>query len=1087
MNCLGFKGFKNCYYVALQASVSGNLYWGGLSGQLTLVNTSDRALNDWSYTFRTSQKDVQVWSSTYDVVDVGDGSFEVTVRPPSWGASIAAGGSLSLSFNAVSVGLPTSGSLTDEMFFVDSAVDRSGSEAEPELEPAPSPDPVPQPDPEPQPELQPEAEAPTSSDAPARVFEVDVYSGEVADFRPGVDRLDFGGQSVHNLILGKTEEGYVTFLSPWNDAQKMTLVGITYEQLALEDYGVVGNEHLRQDLGGVVSWELGIGEKDTNTTYIRSHEYGNVETITDFDPATDKISFLYYGTRERLSVTQDGADLVIATEPTGQTFIFQNTNLDDIPGASLEFHFDQIVEDNLEIPFGRSVESLTLKDRTILLTPEAPVGELTDGFQTQSGDGAVNEQPPHDSHSMGDHGSMEMDPDMDMDVDMGMDDAMEMDPDIGMESDMDTAPEMDMDMPSEPEPSVDIEPSSSGLEVSATITGGWSGTFAGNVTVTNTTGASVGTDWSVSFVSDAPLKSVSNFEFTNTLLDDGRYGITLSPKSWSAPLAAGSAQSSYYQGSGDFVDPNQVFDLAATSSVTPEPAPDSSDVIETPDVDPSAGESTVIEDSPVPEDSSVTENSPVSEGSPVTEGGTVTIDYERPNGTTDKRVVTYFEEWGIYSRDVNLSDVDGQSMTHMNYSFFDVKADGSITLFDEFAALQKRFPQSDQVSRTFSSVEYAAMAPELLDIYEDSGRYTTTQSSDSITVTSVPVGWNGVGTNDAGNFEQLRRFKELNPEVNLGFALGGWTLSDEFSTAYATQEGRDKFVSETVRIFETYDFFNVVDFDWEYPGGGGKAGNAVSSNDGANFELVLRDLRSALNDLSAETGREFEVSIATAGGEEKLANLNLEGIDPYVDFYNVMTYDFHGGWENITGHQAAMTGDANNYDVTGAVDVFETAGIELSKVVMGAPAYTRAWGNVSDGGTFGYQQPGSGRDATGSFEAGVYDYKDLLDDVVTGARDLYWDDDNKAAFLYDGDEWSSMETTATIAGKAAYVEEKGLGGMMFWALSNDAEGDASLVEAADDLLRQGASYADVIGRAPEFDAIIGGNGDFSLSDFTGLV
>ena len=79
-----------------------------------------------------------------------------------------------------------------------------------------------------------------------------------------------------------------------------------------------------------------------------------------------------------------------------------------------------------------------------------------------------------------------------------------------------------------------------------------------------------------------------------------------------------------------------------------------------------------------------------------------------------------------------------------------------------------------------------------------------------------------------------------------------------------------------------------------------------------------------------------------------------------------------------------------------------------------------------------------------------------------------------------------METTATIAGKAAYVEEKGLGGMMFWALSNDAEGDASLVEAADDLLRQGASYAEVIERAPAFDAIIGGNGDFSLSDFTDL-
>ena len=1008
-----------------------------MSGQLTLTNSGDTSLSDWSYTFRTTQKDVQVWSSSYDVVDLGDGTYEVTIRPPSWGASIPAGGSLSLSFNAVSVDLPTSGALTDEMFIVDSAVEGSG----PELELAPEPEP------------ESEAEAP-NSDSPARVFEVDVYSGEVTDFRPGIDRLDFGGQSVHNLILGKTEEGYVTFLSPWNDAQKMTLVGVTYDQLALEDYGVVGNEHLRQDLGGVVSWELGVGERDPNTTYIRSHEYGKVETITDFDPTTDKISFLYYGTRERLSVTQDGADLVISTEPTGQTFIFQNTNLADIPGASLEFHFDQIVEDNLEIPFGRSVESLTLKDRTALLTPAAPAGELTDGFQTQSGDAAVNEQPPHDSHSMGDDGSMPMDPDTEMD----------------MESD----PEMDMDsaMPSDSEPTVEVEPGAPGLVVSATITGGWSGTFAGNLTVTNTTGASVGTDWTVSFVSDAPLKSVSNFEFTNTLRDDGRYVVTLAPKSWSAPLAAGSAQSSYYQGSGDFSDPNQVFDLAATSAEVAQPeAPQqgSGEAVEPPAVEPPDAEVTVTEDSTVVED------------------GTVTIDYERPNGTTDKRVVTYFEEWGIYSRDVNLSDVDGQSMTHMNYSFFDVKADGSITLFDEFAALQKRFSQSDQVSRTFTSSDYAAMAPELLDIYENSGRYTVTQTGGAITVTSVPVGWNGVGTNDAGNFEQLRRFKELNPEVNLGFALGGWTLSDEFSTAYATQAGRDKFVSETVRIFETYDFFNVVDFDWEYPGGGGKAGNAVSASDGANFELVLRDLRTALDDLSARTGRDFEVSIATAGGEEKLANLNLQGIDPYVDFYNVMTYDFHGGWENVTGHQAAMTGDANNYDVTGAVDVFETAGIELSKVVMGAPAYTRAWGNVSDGGTFGYQQPGSGRDATGSFEAGVYDYKDLLNDVVTGRRNLYWDDDNKAAFLYDGDEWSSMETTATIAGKAAYVEEKGLGGMMFWALSNDAAGEASLVEAADDLLRKGASYAEVIERAPNFDAIIGGNGDFSLSDFTGLV
>ena len=156
-----------------------------MSGQLTLTNSGDTSLTDWSYRFRTTQKDVQVWSSTYDVVDLGDGTYEVTVGPPSWGASIPAGGSLSLSFNAVSVDLPNSGTLTDEMFFVDATVDDLSSEPEP----SPAADPEPQPEPELEPEVQSEVEAPTA-DAPARVFEVDVYSGEVTDFRPGIDRLD---------------------------------------------------------------------------------------------------------------------------------------------------------------------------------------------------------------------------------------------------------------------------------------------------------------------------------------------------------------------------------------------------------------------------------------------------------------------------------------------------------------------------------------------------------------------------------------------------------------------------------------------------------------------------------------------------------------------------------------------------------------------------------------------------------------------------------------------------------------------------------------------------------------------------------
>ncbi len=130
-----------------------------------------------------------------------------------------------------------------------------------------------------------------------------------------------------------------------------------------------------------------------------------------------------------------------------------------------------------------------------------------------------------------------------------------------------------------------------------------------------------------------------------------------------------------------------------------------------------------------------------------------------------------------------------------------MKADGSVELFDTYAAQEKRFNADDQVSRTFTQGEYQAVDPALIAAY-NLDRYTITESADSATVTSVPVGWNDAGPLDAGNFEQLRRFKELNPSVNLGFAVGGWTLSDEFSTTFSSQAGRDRFVSEVVDIFK---------------------------------------------------------------------------------------------------------------------------------------------------------------------------------------------------------------------------------------------------------------------------------------------
>ncbi|MEP3083550.1 MAG: hypothetical protein ABJO75_07325 [Sedimentitalea sp.] len=184
--------------------------------------------------------------------------------------------------------------------------------------------------------------------------------------------------------MTKSLAGEIVIDSPWSNAAQI-VQGVTYQAVSLANFGIVGNEHFRQDMGGVISWEQNIGPRDADTVYVRSHEYGVSETVMDFDPTSMKISFLYFGTRERLSVEDSDTGLVISSLPTGQSITFSGVGKADLIPGLIEFHHDQVIEDNLEFPFGFAQEDVTLVDRTMLLTPAGPAGATTDGFQTSTG------------------------------------------------------------------------------------------------------------------------------------------------------------------------------------------------------------------------------------------------------------------------------------------------------------------------------------------------------------------------------------------------------------------------------------------------------------------------------------------------------------------------------------------------------------------------------------------------------------------------------------------------------------------------------------------------------------------------------
>ena len=68
----------------------------------------------------------------------------------------------------------------------------------------------------------------------------------------------------------------------------------------------------------------------------------------------------------------------------------------------------------------------------------------------------------------------------------------------------------------------------------------------------------------------------------------------------------------------------------------------------------------------------------------------------------------------------------------------------------------------------------------------------------------------------------------------------------------------------------------------------------------------MQELRVMLDELEVQNGKEYELTSAIGVGYDKLEDVNYADAAQYMDYIFAMTYDFYGGWNNVTGHQTAL-------------------------------------------------------------------------------------------------------------------------------------------------------------------------------------
>ncbi|MGW7818504.1 glycosyl hydrolase family 18 protein [Streptomyces puniciscabiei] len=376
-----------------------------------------------------------------------------------------------------------------------------------------------------------------------------------------------------------------------------------------------------------------------------------------------------------------------------------------------------------------------------------------------------------------------------------------------------------------------------------------------------------------------------------------------------------------------------------------------------------------------------------------TTGGTTT-----PPPTGDKVKLGYFTEWGIYGRNYNVKNLvtsgSAAKITHINYAFGNV-TNGQCAIGDSYADYDKAFTADQSVSG-------------VADTWDQPLR---------------------------GNFNQLRELKAKYPNLKVLWSFGGWTWSGGFAQAAANPAAFAQSCYNLVKDPRWADVFDGIDIDWEYPNA---CGLSCDTSGAAAFKNVMAALRAKFGSSALVT------AAVTADGSSggKIEAADYAGAAAYVDWYNVMSYDFFGAWDaqGPTAPHSPLTSYSGipkaGFDTADAIAKYKSIGVPASKLLIGIGLYGRGWTGVTQdapGGT-------ATGPAAGTYEQGIEDYKVLKTSCpVTGTV-------AGTAYAHCGSNWWSYDTPSTIAGKMSWAKSQGLGGAFFWEFSGDTS-DGELVNA----------------------------------------
>ncbi len=282
--------------------------------------------------------------------------------------------------------------------------------------------------------------------------------------------------------------------------------------------------------------------------------------------------------------------------------------------------------------------------------------------------------------------------------------------------------------------------------------------------------------------------------------------------------------------------------------------------------------------------------------------------------------------------------------------------------------------------------------------------------------------------------------------VKVLISLGGASSGASFASATGDSALRAVLISNIVNFLEKNNY-DGVDIDWETPS------NATQAD---NLDSLVEDMRSAFDSKDSSWLITMAIPATSSGGQ----NFDFVTLVNYVDWFNIMCYDFVGSWSGYAGFNAPLYQVADDPNQAGsdstAISYWLSRGtyyvnrqlvhvdIPTNKLVLGVPFYGDQFNAV------GLYQKLTNTNVTNTT------YPDIVNDLASGWT-YHWYEATEEPFLVNSDstEFITYEDTNSVKAKTEFSIRQGLGGIMIWELSQDLyNGRQPLLEAAAKAIRE---------------------------------